>query len=47
LALEEDDVLVITQVSDSGWWEGELNGNIGWFPSNYVEILSDEEAQMV
>jgi hypothetical protein len=24
----------------SGWWDGELNGQRGWFPSNYI----DEEA---
>jgi son of sevenless len=21
----------------SGWWDGELDGRRGWFPSNYVE----------
>lgn len=23
----------------SGWWDGELEGKRGWFPSNYVEVL--------
>ena len=31
----------------SGWWDGELNGRRGWFPSNYVNkavmSLMDEE----
>lgn len=21
------------------WWNGELNGEIGWFPSNFVEAM--------
>jgi len=39
--------VVITNITDDGWWEGELNGTAGWFPSNYVELLTDEEAQRV
>ena len=27
----------LTQVSPSGWSEGECNGKAGWFPSAYVE----------
>ncbi|KAL1916088.1 uncharacterized protein VTP21DRAFT_6092 [Calcarisporiella thermophila] len=26
----------------SGWWDGIMNGERGWFPSNYVELLEDE-----
>jgi len=25
---------------DGGWWEGTLNGKVGWFPSNYVKEIS-------
>ena len=25
---------------DGGWWEGTLNGIVGWFPSNYVKEIS-------
>ncbi|XP_022242204.1 cytoplasmic protein NCK1-like isoform X1 [Limulus polyphemus] len=28
-------ILVLEKSSD-GWWKGEFNGAIGWFPSNYV-----------
>ncbi|KAI8641390.1 ras guanine nucleotide exchange factor domain-containing protein [Parasitella parasitica] len=28
---------------ESGWWDGWSNGKRGWFPSNYVEVLSPEE----
>lgn len=31
----------------SGWWDGEVDGRRGWFPSNYVtsdvDLLKDEE----
>ena len=26
-----------------GWWEGELNGSVGVFPDNFVELLPLEE----
>lgn len=25
---------------DGGWWEGTLNGKVGWFPSNFVGIIN-------
>lgn len=27
------------QKDDGGWWEGTLDGKIGWFPSNYVQAI--------
>jgi len=29
---------------EEGWWEGNLNGKIGMFPSNFVEVMEPEEA---
>lgn len=42
LSLREGDAVKIYSKSggDQGWWKGEANGKIGWFPSTYV----DEEA---
>ncbi|XP_006863886.1 PREDICTED: guanine nucleotide exchange factor VAV2 [Chrysochloris asiatica] len=39
LSLREGDVVKIySRVGgDQGWWKGEANGRIGWFPSTYVE----------
>ncbi|KAG8917747.1 hypothetical protein FRC00_013252, partial [Tulasnella sp. 408] len=33
-----DEIILLSEVSD-GWWEGELEGRKGLFPSNYVEEL--------
>ncbi|XP_069788169.1 guanine nucleotide exchange factor VAV2 isoform X7 [Narcine bancroftii] len=38
---EGDTVKIYSKIGgDQGWWKGEANGKIGWFPSTYV----DEEA---
>ncbi|XP_036276367.1 guanine nucleotide exchange factor VAV2, partial [Pipistrellus kuhlii] len=39
LSLREGDVVKIYSRigGDQGWWRGETNGRIGWFPSTYVE----------
>lgn len=37
-----DIIEVLTQL-DSGWWDGLLNEERGWFPSNYVETIAVEE----
>ncbi|XP_010889206.2 nostrin isoform X2 [Esox lucius] len=39
LNMKEGDLLEIYQKEDSGWWYGILNGQIGHFPSTYVEEL--------
>jgi myosin-1 len=39
ISLKVDDVIFVLQKSDTGWWEGELNGKKGLFPGNYVEEL--------
>lgn len=36
---------VLTRL-ESGWWDGLLGDERGWFPSNYVTVISDEEAEM-
>ncbi|KAM3911371.1 guanine nucleotide exchange factor VAV2 isoform 4-T4 [Leptodactylus fuscus] len=39
LSLREGDVVKIYSRigGDQGWWKGETNGKVGWFPSTYVE----------
>ncbi|XP_049618581.1 rho guanine nucleotide exchange factor 6 isoform X1 [Syngnathus scovelli] len=36
LSFGKGDVIVVTRQEEGGWWEGNLNGKTGWFPSNYV-----------
>ncbi|XP_076991042.1 cytoplasmic protein NCK2 [Tamandua tetradactyla] len=36
-------VIVMEKCSD-GWWRGSYNGQVGWFPSNYVVEEVDEAA---
>ena len=42
LKLTEGDIVIVTNqnIPDTeGWWEGELNGITGVFPSNFVDLL--------
>eukprot|EP01111_Echinosteliopsis_oligospora_P016015 TRINITY_DN6521_c0_g1_i1.p1 TRINITY_DN6521_c0_g1~~TRINITY_DN6521_c0_g1_i1.p1 ORF type:complete len:427 (-),score=104.82 TRINITY_DN6521_c0_g1_i1:73-1353(-) len=34
-----NDIIVVLDQDDSGWWTGEVDGRKGLFPSNYVEEL--------
>ena len=46
LQLFEGDIITILNkdVPDNeGWWKGEVNGKVGLFPNNYVELLPAEE----
>jgi len=39
LAFNEGDTINVLDNSDpSGWWQGEINGNQGFFPSNFVQM---------
>ena len=38
LSFHAGDVITVTKIDDSGWWEGSLNGKEGMFPGNYVEL---------
>ncbi|XP_014677042.1 PREDICTED: SH3 domain-containing kinase-binding protein 1-like [Priapulus caudatus] len=45
LTLREGDVitLVTKHLEDAGWWRGEINGRVGVFPDNFVEVLPPDE----
>jgi len=36
---EGDTIDVLDQSDSSGWWQGSLNGAVGFFPSNFVEQI--------
>ncbi|CAH1108583.1 unnamed protein product [Psylliodes chrysocephalus] len=40
LNFKKGDIITVTQ-RDDGWWEGTLNGETGWFPSNFVKECKD------
>ena len=42
LALQVGEIVEILEDNDEGWWKGKLNGKIGVFPSNFVEIIKEE-----
>lgn len=37
-----DMIQVLTQL-ESGWWDGIVNGQRGWFPSNYCAVVQNSE----
>uniref|UniRef100_A0A8B9HGB2 Rac/Cdc42 guanine nucleotide exchange factor (GEF) 6 n=1 Tax=Astyanax mexicanus TaxID=7994 RepID=A0A8B9HGB2_ASTMX len=36
LSFNKGELIHVTRQEEGGWWEGNLNGKTGWFPSNYV-----------
>ena len=47
LAFRAGQVIRVLNRDSSGWWDGELDGSRGWFPSNYVNgdlaLLADDQ----
>uniref|UniRef100_A0A6B2LIX1 SH3 domain-containing protein n=1 Tax=Arcella intermedia TaxID=1963864 RepID=A0A6B2LIX1_9EUKA len=44
LSFKKGDMLVVKEKTD-GWWAGEKDGNIGWFPASYVKELDEENLE--
>jgi len=44
LKMNEGDEVVVVEQHESGWWTGERNGLIGYFPSDYVQMLPAQSA---
>ena len=46
LAFRAGQIIHVLNRDSSGWWDGELDGKRGWFPSNYVNgdlgLLADD-----
>ena len=47
LAFRAGELIRVLNRDPSGWWDGEIDGRRGWFPSNYVTsdvgLLTEEE----
>lgn len=37
LSLQQGDIIRIYTKMPNGWWRGEVDGRVGWFPSTYVD----------
>ncbi|KAF8208737.1 ras guanine nucleotide exchange factor domain-containing protein [Mycena galopus ATCC 62051] len=46
LSFRQNDIIEVLTQQPSGWWDGLLGDERGWFPSNYVTVISDEEAEL-
>lgn len=39
LGFKEGDIIILTNQIDENWYEGMINGEAGFFPINYVEVI--------
>lgn len=47
LSFKKRDIIEVLSRLESGWWDGLLNDERGWFPSNYVEVINAQEADSI
>lgn len=46
LKFRAGNIIEVLSQLENGWWDGLLDESTrGWFPSNYVELISDEQAE--
>lgn len=45
LSFRRNDIIEVLTRLESGWWDGLLGDERGWFPSNYVDVITDQEAE--
>ena len=45
LTFKRDDIIQVLAQLESGWWAGHCDGRQGWFPSNYVQVLTEEDLE--
>lgn len=41
LSFEKGDVISVISKDEESWWKGEMNGQTGVFPSNYVTPMCE------
>jgi son of sevenless-like protein len=46
LSFHKNEIIEVLTQLESGWWDGLLGEERGWFPSNYVTLISYEEAEI-
>lgn len=45
LSIRKGDLINVLEMDETGWWKGELRGLIGFFPSNFSEVLPATPAE--
>jgi len=45
LAFKTGNIIAVLEADGSGWCLGDLNGQIGWFPGNFVEKIKKEASK--
>ncbi|KAG8709374.1 hypothetical protein FRC09_000699 [Ceratobasidium sp. 395] len=43
--LSRGDIIAVFNTLESGWWDGLVGTERGWFPSNFVTVISEAEAK--
>ncbi|KAI2802035.1 Small G protein signaling modulator 3 [Blomia tropicalis] len=43
LAFHQNEIITIKSERDEHCWIGELNGNVGWFPAKFVELINERD----
>ncbi|XP_030874475.1 intersectin-1-like [Leptonychotes weddellii] len=43
LAFSKGQIINVLNKDDPDWWRGEVNGQVGLFPSNYVKLTADTD----
>ncbi|XP_069886717.1 intersectin-1 isoform X4 [Dipodomys merriami] len=43
LAFSKGQIINVLNKEDPDWWKGEVNGQVGLFPSNYVKLTTDTD----
>jgi hypothetical protein len=46
LTFRQNDIIEVLVQQPSGWWNGILGDQRGWFPSNQVSVIDGEEVKL-
>uniref|UniRef100_A0A8C8VMF1 Intersectin-1 n=1 Tax=Pelusios castaneus TaxID=367368 RepID=A0A8C8VMF1_9SAUR len=47
LAFNKGQIINVLNKDDPDWWKGEVNGQVGLFPSNYVKLTTDMDPRII
>ena len=44
VSFREGDIIVVVETLENGWWRGVVDGQSGWFPASYVDVIPQTPA---